>query len=471
MSLSLAAPETGGAGRTQSKAQNSEAHHFGHVAPIAPLHRTSSGIAADVRSAYDRPLKPGDSFILDFGEHMTGCAQLSLRDFGIPVDAPVRLQLIFGEVLAEVAEPFDPYTGGLTRAWLQDETVNIDVVPRTLRLPRRYAFRYVKVTVVSCSAHGKFGFADISAEAVTSADERRLLPFVPRNAGEAALDRVSLATLRDCMQTVFEDGPKRDRRLWLGDLRLQALANYVTYRNHGLVKRSLYILAGTCTDIGLVGTCSFENPRPARGDNSILDHTALFAPTVLAYLEASGDRETASDLWPLVVKQLDFTLEPVNEEGLLITPKSWWCFVDWHHTLDKQTPEHAVVLFGIRATRRLAEKPGWAEEVAFIPGLITRMEKAARRSLWDDEQGLFASGPARQISWASQARMTLAGVPDSRQAKRAMSGVLRHPAAVRPVTPYMRHYVVEALEVAGLHEDAQAHMGAYWGGLIGKGAV
>lgn len=29
----------------------------------------------------------------------------------------------------------------------------------------------------------------------------------------------------DCMQSVFEDGPKRDRRLWLGDLRLQALAS------------------------------------------------------------------------------------------------------------------------------------------------------------------------------------------------------------------------------------------------------
>jgi hypothetical protein len=31
------------------------------------------------------------------------------------------------------------------------------------------------------------------------------------------------------MQEVFEDGPKRDRRLWLGDLRLQALVNDVTF--------------------------------------------------------------------------------------------------------------------------------------------------------------------------------------------------------------------------------------------------
>ena len=46
---------------------------------------------------------------------------------------------------------------------------------------------------------------------------------------------VSVKTLAECMQDVFEDGPKRDRRLWIGDLRLQALANYVTFDNVELV--------------------------------------------------------------------------------------------------------------------------------------------------------------------------------------------------------------------------------------------
>ena len=29
------------------------------------------------------------------------------------------------------------------------------------------------------------------------------------------IDAVSIATLRDCMQTTFEDGPRRDQRLWV----------------------------------------------------------------------------------------------------------------------------------------------------------------------------------------------------------------------------------------------------------------
>lgn len=428
------------------------------------------GSTAEVGSVCDRPLKPGDSFILDFGEHLAGHVQLGLRAFDVPVDAPVRLQLVFGEVLAEVAEPFDPYTGGLTRAWLQDETVNIDVVPQTVSLPRRYAFRYLKVTVASCSTHGKFGFSGFAAEAVSSADESKLAPYTPASREDAALDRVGRATLRDCMQTVFEDGPKRDRRLWLGDLRLQALANYATYRNTELVKRSLYILSGTCTDQGLVGTCAFEKPQPVRGGNSILDYTALYAPTVLEYLEASGDRATAEDLWPLVVKQLDFTLEPVNPDGLLITPKGWWCFIDWHRTLDKQAPEHAVVLVGLKATYRLAEKLGKTGEVAFIPALAAKMEEAARKSLWDEQQGLFVSGPKREVSWASQAWMVLAGVPTPEQAQRAMRGVLNSPSAEKPVTPYMHHYVVAAFQAAGLKDEAAAHLRGYWGEMVAKGA-
>ena len=28
------------------------------------------------------------------------------------------------------------------------------------------------------------------------------------------IDEVSLATLRDCMQEVYEDGPRRDQRVW-----------------------------------------------------------------------------------------------------------------------------------------------------------------------------------------------------------------------------------------------------------------
>jgi hypothetical protein len=426
--------------------------------------------AGTVDSILNKPLVPGDSFILDFGEHFTGYFTFSLRQFDIPVDAPVRLGFVFGEVPADVSEPFEPYKGGLTRAWLQDEVMNFDDIPSAVRLPRRYAYRYVKITVISSSQHGKFGFSSFETESVSSANEKNVSPLPAAQAADAPLDLAARRTLRDCMQTVFEDGPKRDRRLWLGDLRLQALANYATFKNYDLVKRCLYILAGTADDRGMVSTDAFERPEPVRAGDSILDYTALFAPTLLEYYEASGDRQTAEDLWPLALKQLDFVLNYVNAEGLFQPAADWWTFIDWHPTLDKQAAEQGVLICSLRASQALAQKLGKTAEIAFIPEMISLMEKAAQTHLWDEAQGLFISGPARQISWASQAWLTLAGAATPEQSRRALPAVMRHDKAEKPVTPYMHHYMVAALFAAGLRETALEHMRAYWGGMVQKGA-
>ena len=201
---------------------------------------------------------------------------------------------------AEVAEPFDPYTGTLSRAWLQDETTNIDVLPKTIAMPRRYAFRYLKVEVVATSLKYAIRLSGFRANAVTSATAD--IASLPKTTAPLLrkIDAVSIATLRDCMQTVFEDGPKRDRRLWIGDLRLQALTNYVTFRNFDLVKRCLYLFAAFPREDGLVSACVFEDPKPHRGHEYIIDYAALYGAAVVDYAHASNDWSTAVELWPVV---------------------------------------------------------------------------------------------------------------------------------------------------------------------------
>ena len=88
---------------------------------------------------------------------------------------------------------------------------------------------------------------------------------------DIAIDRVALRTLRNCMQDFFEDGPKRDRRLWLGDLRLQALTNSVTYRHFDLVKRCLYLFAATADRDGRIAACLFTQPAVEADDTYMFD--------------------------------------------------------------------------------------------------------------------------------------------------------------------------------------------------------
>lgn len=79
--------------------------------------------------------------------------------------------------------------------------------------------------------------------AVSSVDDEELCEFQAQSKQLARLDQIACRTLHNCMQTVFEDGPKRDRRLWMGDLRMQALANYETYQKNDMVKACLYLFA------------------------------------------------------------------------------------------------------------------------------------------------------------------------------------------------------------------------------------
>jgi hypothetical protein len=93
----------------------------------------------------------------------------------------------------------------------------------------------MKLEVLATSQKYRVSFDKVVFRTVTSADASKVVPLEHADELIRKIDEVSIKTLADCMQSVFEDGPKRDRRLWLGYLRLQALANYETFINYELV--------------------------------------------------------------------------------------------------------------------------------------------------------------------------------------------------------------------------------------------
>jgi hypothetical protein len=415
-------------------------------------------------------MRGGDAVTLDFGRHLVGYLTFTITGEGRGIDAPTRLKLTFGEVPAEVAEPFDPYTGTLSRAWLQDEVINIDVLPATIEMPRRYAFRFLKIEAVATSPNFAVRLSGIRAGAVTSAgnDLAELPPGTPELLRR--IDRVSVATLRDCMQTVFEDGPKRDRRLWIGDMRLQALTNYATFRNFDLVKRCLYLFAAFPREDGLVAACEFEEPQPHRGHEYIIDYAALYAAAVVDYAEASNDWATAVELWPVVRRQMEILSGYVGKDGIFAAPANAWVFIDWSQNLDKTAAMHGVFLYSLRYAQQLAEKAGAHEEAAQYGKLMAALTSAARANFRDEKQRVFVSGPKRQVSFASQAWMTLAGVASDDEAMAALRTVASMQDAVKPGAPYLYHYMVDAMMRVGMKQDARALIERYWGGMVRAGA-
>lgn len=422
------------------------------------------GAVAEVEA---RCWRVGESVVFDFGEHLVGHVSFEVLVEGIG-DQPVRLQCIFAEVPAEVAEPFDPYTGELSRAWLQDETVTLDE-PQAVRLPRRYAFRYLRITWEEQREMFNIKMQNLVCHATTSADFA--LPVSEYPEPFATIDQVGSRTLRNCMQEVYEDGPKRDRRLWLGDLRVMAQLNYLTFRNNELVKRCLYLFAAAAREDGLVPACVYERPHLQYG-NTLLTYSCLFAPTLLDYADASGDWALARELWPVALRQLELAGQFVNDAGVFTNPgDAWWTFFDWHTELDNEAPMHACLIYCLRTLQTLAEGLGLPTEVDTLQARIDTLTAATRTLLWDDAQGFFVSGPQRQVSWCTQVWMTLAGVLSPEEARPVLQRMLTTPGAIAPNGPYLYHHVLEALALAGLFTEAGDILRDYWGGMVERGAT
>ena len=280
------------------------------------------------------------------------------------------------------------------------------------------------------------------------------------------IDTVACRTLRDCMQMVFEDGPKRDRRLWIGDLRLQALANYQTFRNNDLVKRCLYLFAGSTHPGGRVAAGMFIEPEPEADDTAMFDYSLFFIPTLLDYYEATGDRETLEELWPTAWRQIELAQSYFGDDGIVRDSDALgWCFLDWNLALNKQAGAQGVYLYCLKAAERIAgllddEKAGW------IAADYAAKKQAARSVLYDGELGLFVSGKDRQLSWASQIWMVLGGAADGAVLER----IAARTDAVGVVTPYLYHHYVQALVDTGNLEKAREVLCTYWGGMVNEGA-
>jgi alpha-L-rhamnosidase len=102
---------------------------------------------------------------------------------------------------------------------------SIDYLPAIkYYMPRRHAFRYVKIQVITTSLRFGVKFSNPTAYAVSSAPEQDPPQLSFTKAGGwlseqekeklRKIDEVALRTLRNCMHTVYEDGPRRDMRLW-----------------------------------------------------------------------------------------------------------------------------------------------------------------------------------------------------------------------------------------------------------------
>ena len=429
---------------------------------------SSQAEEVELHKVHHLAMGKGENLCLDFGDHQVGYLTLELTYSGSHPDAPAYLKLKFAETMKELWENSEDYDGWISKSWIQEEYIHVDVLPARVEIPRRHAFRYLKITTMDTSVKYKLIVRHAECRTETSADYRKVTPLETSDPLLQRMDKVSLRTLANCMQDVFEDGPKRDQRLWMGDLRLQALANYCTFRNYDLVRRCLYLFAGSRFPDGRVSAAVFTKPAIEADDTWLFDYSLFFVAALEEYLQQTDDQDTLNDLYDVAMQQVEISLRYVTKEGTLKPEGAKRAFLDWNEKMDKEAGAMAVLIYVLRYARRLARRKNDWSQATWLMEQLEKLKAQARKNYYDEEKKCFHSNGEYAIH--TQVWMVLADILHPDEAKALMERSEEFMDAYHMQTPYMHHYYVTALLRVGLKDKAMEHMKYYWGSMLDAGA-
>lgn len=400
--------------------------------------------------------------LIDFGDHYTGYLHIELEngtDEHI-ADSPTNIAFTFGEMPIELIENVEDSERSLSVGWLQNDYKTVAFMPYKGSLERRYSFRYLLMGRVD-SVRFPVKVTGLYLDSVSAVDMDSAKKVSIQDPLLKRIDEMCVKTLKECEQDVFEDGPKRDRRLWIGDLRLQALVDYETFENLDLVKRCIYLFAEHTNREGLVAPCVFPDTPPYVDQWFYLDYSLCFIPCLYDYTEHTGDTALAEELYDIALRQIHYTESVFDrEKGCLNS----LFFID-HGNYDRSVAALGYFAYVLRQMITLSQKLG--KPTNALNTLLSDVDRALLGH-FDEAQGLFVTAGG-EVSWHSQAWAALSGALDTPSAQALLQKTAQVDPAIKFSSPFMTHYYLEALYTHGLQAQALDLIRSYWGGIADAG--
>lgn len=403
-----------------------------------------------------------EKVILDFGDHYTGYLHMELEN-GTPdciADSPTNIAFRFGEMPIEIMEEVEDSPDSLSIGWLQKDFKTVPFMPYKGSLERRYSFRYLQIKRVD-SVRFPVKITALYLDSVSAVDIAQAKKADIRDALLRKIDAMCVKTLAQCEQDVFEDGPKRDRRLWIGDLRLQALVDYETFENVDLIKRCIYLFAEHLNKKGIVASCVFPDTPPYVDQWFYLDYSLCIVSCLYDYMENTKDLTLVEDLYELAMHQIIYADSVFDrKEGRI----DGVFFID-HGNYDRSVAALGYFAYVLRQMLRISERLHRSGDR--LQAILADTDKALLRR-YDPEKGLFVTATG-EISWHSQTWAALSGALDTENAKKLLTHTAEEDPQIRFSSPFMMHYYLEALYTNEMREQALSCIKAYWGGIADAG--
>ena len=416
-------------------AQKTDGSAWGPLQPraIAPLTQTSVPAMPTTHEAYPVQLAVGKTVVFDAGKMIQG---FLLIDFETTEGS---------ELTFEPGQRFDGTKIGDTHEFKTTYTARAG--RQSYLSTGSYGCRYVAITAVK---------GNTTIRGVTFVDHR--YPYVDAgrfSSSDPFLDELwkrAVHTVRMCSEDGYLDSALREQNVWMGDA---AVAGYPVARvslavpgeplrsDAALMKNVLrYIAQSQLSD----GRLLAHHPSQSVDIHAYIeDYSCLWVEGLREVYENTGDKDLVRELWPALVKQMDWFLVRRTHRGLVFARE----FVMFDNPLKYKYCEgatlNALVYKALVDSAVLGEAVGEIQQAANYREAAAQLARSFNESLWNEKRGTYNAAildfkPAEPSVHAAMLALNRGLVPDERRA-RVTKWMLAN--ADKIGMPYTHHWLFE----------------------------
>jgi hypothetical protein len=282
-------------------------------------------------------------------------------------------------------------------------------------------------------------------------------------------------TLRACLQDGFVDGAWRESSQWLGDALPQALSIAAMSGDTRPLRRAIEMAAqGAYADGVLPGV----TPSEAHA-YTVVDYNFTWVELLRLHHELTGDEAFSAAMWPKLVKLLDRFDRDRDARGLIQSQLGRRLFLDWA-PLSRGEPSAVYNLHYLLALRQaagLADARGETGQARTWQARADALAEAARAAFWrggnwrDDLEGTTFSQLAAALAVLTGAARPeeQAGLLDAIATRSLDPSDEPIPGGLVLASPFMHHYIFEALRHRGRDADVVEIIRRRWGRWVAAG--
>ena len=376
------------------------------------------------------------SILLDYGKELHGGLQLVMG--GSSRREPSLVRIRFGESIGEANS--DTYNSDWLMGFSTDDHAKRDIIveiPRTgLFEIGNTGFRFVRIDLLQPNTR-------INLKEARAILRYRDIPYLGSfKCSDARLDSIWLTgayTTHLNMQEYLWDGIKRDRLVWLGDFHPELVTITKVFGYNEVVPKSLDL------------ACE-QYPLP-NWMNGMSSYSMWYLIIHHDWYQQNGDLDFLKKHQNYIAGLIDQIDSEISEDGTEDLSK--FRFLDWPSSPNQEGVEagyRALLVWALKDAKILCEVLG---EKAAAQKCVSAINKLNKK--------VMGHNNLKQAA----ALMAVAGILD---ADKACNDVIAINGAAGFSTFYGL-YMLDALSMAGMHNEALDIIDAYWGGMLDMGAT